>query len=324
MKALVCREFGALDRLQVCELPAPPLPKGHVRVKVACASVNYPDALMVQGLYQVKPPLPFVPGAECAGTVIEAGEGVTQLRAGDRVLALCWTGAFATETVVDARLVLPLPAGVDPALAAALPMTYGTAYHALLDRARLQAGETLLVLGAGGGVGLAAVELGRRLGATVIAAASSAAKLDAARARGADHAVDYAAQDLRAELKRITGGRGPDVVLDPVGGAYAEPALRAIAWEGRYLVVGFAAGEIPRLPLNLPLLKGCAVVGVFWGEFLKREPARGAAQLQQLLAWLADGSLQPHVSARVPLEGASDALRTVYERGAVGKLVVEP
>ncbi|MCZ8130945.1 MAG: NADPH:quinone oxidoreductase family protein [Steroidobacteraceae bacterium] len=324
MRAVVCSEFGPLDRLEVRELPEPPLPPGHVRVKVTCASVNYPDALMVLGAYQVKPALPFVPGAELAGTVTEVGEGVTHLRPGDRVLALCWLGAFATEAVVEARLALPLDAAIDFAHAAALPMTYGTAFHALLDRAQLRAGETLLVLGAGGGVGLAAVELGRHMGATVIAAASSSAKLEAARARGADHAIDYGTQDLRAELRRITGGRGPDVILDPVGGSYAEPALRSIAWGGRYLVVGFAAGDIPRVPLNLPLLKGCAVIGVFWGEFLKREADRGADELRQLLAWLKDGTLRPLVSARVPLERAAEAMRTVHERGAVGKIVVEP
>jgi len=324
MKALLCRKFASLDELSVEDVPAPIAGPGQVLMDVKAASVNYPDALIVQGKYQVRPPLPFVPGGELAGVVRAVGDGVKHLKPGMPALALTQTGAFAEQAVVDARMVLPLDPSVDLASAAAMPMTYGTMHHALSDRAQLQAGETLLVLGAGGGIGTAAIELGKLAGATVIAAASSAEKLAAAKRCGADHMIDYSTQDLRARLKEITGDKGVDVVCDPVGGAYAEPALRSTAWRGRYLVIGFAAGEIPKIPLNLPLLKGCSIVGVFWGDFMRREPQHGARDLLQLAAWLREEKIRPVISARYPLAEGRDALRHVFERRAVGKILIVP
>jgi NADPH2:quinone reductase len=322
MKALVCKEYGSLEALRVEDVPAPVVGPGQVLIDVAAAAVNFPDALLVQGKYQTKPPLPFIPGAELAGTIAAVGDGVDPARVGTPVLAVPGRGAFAEQVVVTAGAALSLDPAIDLATAAALPLTYGTAYHALLDRAQLQPGETLLVLGAGGGVGLAAIELGKILGATVIAAASSQEKLDAAASRGATHLINYASEDLRARLKDLTGDRGVDVVCDPVGGAYAEPALRATGWRGRYLVIGFAAGDIPRIPLNLTLLKGSAIVGVFWGEFMRREPQRAATDLAQLVDWLREGRLNPLITARYPLEKAGVALSAIYERKVTGKLLI--
>jgi NADPH:quinone reductase len=324
MKALFCRNFAPLDELSVADVPDPVPGAGQVLIDVRAASVNYPDALMVQGRYQVRPPLPFVAGGELAGIVRATGEGVRHLEAGMPVIALTMTGAFAEQAVADARMVLPLDPAVDLNSAAAMPMTYGTMHHALSDRAQLQAGETLLVLGAGGGIGTAAIELGKIAGATVIAAASSAEKLAAARQCGADHLVDYSKEDLRARLKEITGEKGVDVVCDPVGGPYTEPALRSTAWRGRYLVIGFAAGDIPKIPLNLPLLKGCSIVGVFWGDFMRREPQQGGRQLLQLATWLREGRIHPLVSARYPLAEGREALRHVFERRAIGKVLIVP
>jgi NADPH2:quinone reductase len=322
MKALVCKEFGPLEALRIADVPAPVAGPGQVVIAVTAASVNFPDALIVQGKYQTKPALPFIPGAELAGTIAAVGEGVEKSLLGTPVLTVSGRGAFAEQIVVKADAALPLDAAIDVATAAALPLTYGTAYHALLDRAQLQAGETLLVLGAGGGVGLAGIELGKILGATVIAAASSREKLDAAASRGATHLINYTTEDLRTRLKEITGDRGVDVVCDPVGGAHAEPALRATGWRGRYLVIGFAAGDIPRVPLNLTLLKGSAIVGVFWGEFMRREPQRGATELAQLIAWLREGRLRPLITARYPLANAGAALAAIYERKVTGKLLI--
>jgi NADPH:quinone reductase len=322
MKALVCKAFGSLESLQVEDVPAPIAAPGQVVIDVVAASVNFPDALIVQGKYQVKPALPFIPGAEVSGTIAGVGEGVDSALIGTRVLAVCGRGAFAQQVAVKAEAALPLDDDIDLATAAAMPLTYGTAYHALLDRADLQPGETLLVLGAGGGVGLAAIELGKILGATVIAAASSQEKLDAAASRGATHLINYTTEDSRARLKDITGDNGVDVVCDPVGGPHTEPALRATGWRGRYLVIGFAAGDIPRIPLNLTLLKGSAVIGVFWGEFMRREAARGAAELAQLVTWLREKRLRPLVTERYPLANAAAALAAVYERKVTGKLLI--
>jgi NADPH2:quinone reductase len=324
MHALLCRAFAPLEALDVADVPAPVAGAGQVLIDVKAASVNYPDALMVQGTYQVRPALPFIPGSEFSGVVVAVGSGVRHLQPGMHAVAISMTGAFAEQAVVDASLVLPLDPAVDLASAAAMPMTYGTVYHALWDRAQLQPGETLLVLGAGGGIGTAAVELGKIAGATVIAAASSAEKLAAAQRCGADHLIDYTQEDLRARLKDLTGGKGVDVVCDPVGGAFAELALRSTAWRGRYLAIGFAAGEIPRIPLNLPLLKGCSIVGVFWGDFLRREPQQGAKQLLQLASWLREGKIHPLVSATYPLAQGAEALRHVFERQAVGKILIIP
>lgn len=324
MKALVCQAFGPLEDLVVKDVPDPTPGPGQVVVRVQTASVNYPDALTVLGRYQFKPNLPFTPGHEIAGQVLAVGEGVKHLAPGATVAGMASLGAFAEQVVLDARSAMPLDPAIDPALAACLPTTYGTMHHALTDRARLKAGETLLVLGAGGGVGTASIELGKITGATVIAAASSAEKLQAAQGCGADHLIDYTKEDLRERLKQITGGKGVDVVVDPVGGPYSELALRSTAWNGRFLVIGFAAGEIPKIPLNLVLLKGCSIVGVFWGDFMKREPRRGAQELAELAGWLKAGRLRPVVSARYPLTDAVAALKHVFERRAIGKVLIQP
>jgi NADPH:quinone reductase len=322
MKALVCREFQPLDALKVEELPTLVAQKGQVVISVKFASVNFPDALIVQGKYQYKPKLPFTPGSEVSGFIKSVGPEVSRLKVGTPVLVISPLGAFAEEMLADETQVVPLPDGIDMKIAAGLPMTYGTSYHALQDRGQLQRGETLLVLGAGGGIGLAAVELGKLMGATVIAAASSDEKLQAARNCGADHLIRYTDQDLRTRIKEITGEKGVDVVIDPIGGSLTESALRSTGWNGRYLVIGFAAGEIPRIPLNLALLKGCSIVGVFWGEFMKRQPRDAMREMKQLLDWMIQGKIRPHISREFPLSEAPSALQAVYERKATGKVVI--
>ena len=322
MKALLCREFAGLEKLTVEELPSPTPGEGQVLVAVKFASVNFPDALMVQGKYQFKPPLPFTPGSEFSGVVKAIGSGVTKFKVGQSVLSPSLRGAFAEEVLAPEAALIPVANGVDMAAAAGMPMTYGTCYHALKDRGQLKPGETLLVLGAGGGIGVAAVELGKLMGATVIAAASSDEKLQAAKSRGADHLINYNTEDLRARLKEIVGDKGVDVVLDPVGGNYAEPALRSTGWNGRFLVVGFAAGDIPKIPINLTLLKGSAIVGVFWGEFMKRQPKDGQAQMAQLVEWLEQGKIKPLVSKQFKLSDSKAALEAVFTRQATGKIVI--
>ncbi len=286
------------------------------------AGVNFPDVLIIQNKYQFKPELPFAPGAELAGVVSAVGEGVTNAKVGDRVIASTGWGAFAQKVKVSAKKIIPMPAGVDFDVAAAFTLTYGTSYHALVDRGTLKAGETLLVLGAAGGVGLAAIEIGKALGARVIAAASTAEKLAVCREHGADETINYTTEDLRERLKALTGGKGPDVVYDPVGGGFAEPAFRSIAWRGRYLVIGFANGEIPRLPLNLALLKGASIIGVFWGDFVAREPKNFAADLATMFGWVAQGKLRPHISARYPLEQGARAIEDMMNRKVVGKVII--
>jgi NADPH2:quinone reductase len=295
-----------------------------VVIDVKAAGVNFPDVLIIQNKYQLKPTLPFAPGAEAAGVIKEVGAGVTGFAAGDRVIAMTMYGAFAEECVARADQLIHMPAGLDFAAAAAFTLTYGTSWHALRDRGQLRAGETLLVLGAAGGVGIAAIEIGKALGARVIAAASSPEKLAVCRAHGADETIDYAAEDLRARLKAIVGDRGVDVVYDPVGGTYTEPAVRSTGWRGRYLVVGFANGEIPRIPLNLLLLKGSSLVGVYWGDWTRREPGAAAAGMAELLGWLSAGKLKPHVAGRYPLARAGEAIAALAGRKVAGKLVVEP
>jgi NADPH2:quinone reductase len=321
---LLCREFAPLDALRVEDCPDPVAEDGHVVIDVAAASVNYPDALMVQGKYQLKPELPFIPGFECAGTISEVGADCGDLRVGMRVFGFAEYGCIAGKVAMPAASVIGIGKSLAFERAAVLPLTYGTVYHALKDRADLRPGESLLVLGAGGGIGTAAIELGKLMGATVIAAASSADKLDLARRLGADHTIDYTAADWSDQIKAITGGKGLDVVCDPVGGAFTEPAFRSTGWRGRYLVIGFAAGEIPRLPLNLPLLKGSSIVGVFWGEFRRREPARFLEELEWLVAQASAGRLDPAISSRYPLADAVAALAEVYERRAKGKVIVTP
>jgi len=322
MKAILCKQFGPPDSLVFEEVASPRAGPGEVVVSVKAASVNFPDVLIIQNKYQFKPPLPFSPGSELAGVVKEAGEGVTAFRPGDKVIAFTTYGAFAEEVKTEAARLLPLPQGMDFASGAAFLLTYGTSDHALRDRAALKAGETLLVLGAAGGVGLAAVEIGRALGARVIACASSDDKLAVCREHGADATINYAGEDLRERIKVLTDGRGVDVVYDAVGGPYTEPAFRSIAWRGRLLVVGFAAGEIPKLPLNLPLLKGASIVGVFWGDFARREPRQFGESVRQLGAWYREGKLRPHVSQTMPLARAADALKLMAARQVKGKLVL--
>jgi len=322
MKAVLCKAYGPPESLVVEEVLAPDPGPGEVVVSVKAASVNFPDVLIIQNKYQVKPPLPFSPGSELAGVVKAVGEGVTDVKAGDAVLAITGYGAFAEEVTTDARRLLPIPSGMDFAAAAAFGLTYATSDHALRDRGNLQRGETLLVLGASGGVGLAAIEIGKALGAHVIACASTDDKLAVCREHGADATINYATEDLRDRIKALTDGKGPDVIYDAVGGPYTEPALRSIAWRGRLLVVGFAAGDIPKIPLNLTLLKGCAIVGVYWGEFTRREPERFAESVGQLERWYRDGKLKPHVSRTFPLERAADALKLMAERKVIGKVVL--
>ena len=324
MKAVLCKQYGMPDTLVLEEVASLAPAAGQLVVSMKAAGVNFPDALIIQGKYQVKPPMPFSPGSELAGVVKAVGEGVQNFKLGDAVIAYAGYGAYAEEVAVDARTCIPMPAGVDFKVAASFMMTYGTSYHALKDRARLQPGETLLVLGAAGGVGSAAVELGKLMGARVIAAASSEDKLEACRKLGADATINYSSEDLREAIKRITEGKGVDVVYDPVGDKFAEPAMRDMAWGGRYLVIGFAAGEIPKIPLNLPLLKGFSIVGVFWGSFTRKEPKQNQANVQELLGWIAAGKLKPLVSAAYPLAEAARALKDVLERKVMGKVVLVP
>ena len=324
MKAIQCVEWGLPERLALVDVDLPEPGARDVRVRVEAAGVNFPDALIVQKKYQVQPPLPFIPGTEVAGTIDAVGAEVKHLKSGDRVAAIVGTGGFAQFVCAPATLVAPLPDGIASDTAAAFTLTYATSHHALFDRAGLKAGETLAVLGAGGGVGLAAVELGKIAGATVIAAASSDEKLAAAREHGADVSINYSRVELRDALKEATGGRGVDVIYDPVGGRYAESALRSLAWRGRLLVVGFADGQIPQLPANLLLIKGTSAVGVFWGEFARREPRENVRMMGELFAWLAQGKLKPHVSRAYPLRETPQALEALLERRAVGKLVINP
>jgi len=323
MRAIVCEAHGPPEALVLRgDVPVPEPGPGELRIRVRAAGVNFPDSLVIQNLYQVQPPLPFSPGSEAAGTVDAVGAGVTGFAVGDRVAAMTIHGAFAEAVTVPAGRVVPVPDGMDFETAAGFTMAYGTSYHALKQRAGLAPGETVLVLGAAGGVGLAAVELARAMGARVIAAASSDAKLALARSRGADDAINYAEADLRAAVRDLTGGRGVDVVYDPVGAGLAETAFRTLAWQGRYLVVGFAGGTIPSLPLNLPLLKGSSLVGVFWGAFVKNEPMRHRENVAELYRWYAEGRLKPHVSRRFSLEEAPQAIRWIMDRKADGKVVV--
>lgn len=323
MKAVICHEFGPIETLSVEDCPDPAAGRGEIVVDVHAAGVNFPDGLMVRGEYQVKPPRPFTPGSEVAGIVRALGEGVSEFSVGDRVVALCGIGGFAEQVSVQAERALKLPDSMDFETASGFMLVYGTSLHALQECGRLRAGETLLVLGAAGGVGLAAVEIGHAMGARVIAAASTEAKLTLARAHGADLTINYATADLKTELKRLAPA-GVDVAYDPVGGALTEAAVRGLAWGGRLLVVGFAAGDIPKLPLNLLLLREGEAKGVFWGTWTAREPAAHARNVAKLFAWVADGTLNPHVSGIYSLAQTSEALGEVMQRRALGKIVLVP
>lgn len=322
MHAWICKDPVGVDALTWTELPLPVPKAGEVLIEIRAASLNFPDLLMVQNKYQIKPPLPFVPGAEYAGVVQAVGEGVTHLQPGQNVACLSGTGGFATHVAAPAALCMPLPPGFPLVDAAAFIMTYATSHHALVDRAQLQAGETVLILGAAGGVGTAAIQIAKAVGARVIAAASSDEKCALCQSLGADATLNYSSQNLREALKQLTDGKGPDVIYDPVGGDLAEPALRSIAWRGRYLVVGFAAGPIPSLPLNLVLLKGASLVGVFWGEFAKREPQANAAMMKQLAQWYLQGKIKPVIDRTLPMSELQHALVTLGSRSVKGKLVL--
>jgi NADPH2:quinone reductase len=318
----MCKAFGPPESLVIEEVEDPKPASGQVVVDIEACAVNFPDVLMIQDMYQFKPPLPFSPGAEVAGTVSAVGDGVDILDVGDRVIASPGWGGLAEKVAVDAQSAIQVPDGIDLVHASSFLYAYGTAHYALKDRGQLKPGETLLVLGAAGGVGLAAVELGAAMGANVIAAASTDDKLELCREHGATMGINYASEDLKTRIRELTGGVGADVVYDPVGGAYSEPALRSTAWEGRFLVIGFADGEIPRIPLNLALLKGCSIVGVFWGAFVGRERQRHRENVAELLDWWQEGRLHPHVSTTYPLERASEAIRELADRKAKGKVVV--
>jgi NADPH2:quinone reductase len=324
MRAVRVHELKGPEGLRVDELDAPDVGAGEVAIAVRAAGVNFPDVLLTYGKYQFKPPTPFVPGGEVAGVVAAVGPGVEDVKVGERVAATMIHGAFAERVVVPEPSVVKVPDAVGFEHAAATLLTYLTTIHALVDRAALKPGETLLVLGASGGVGTAAVQLGKLLGARVIAAAGSAEKLAYCTSQGADAVIDYATEDLKERVKALTHGRGADVVYDAVGGPWSEPALRAIAWEGRHLVIGFAAGDIPRLPLNLALLKGCQIVGVFWGQFAMREPLKNRKNGEQVLRWIAEGKLAPHVDRVLPFAQATEALRALERREVRGKLVLTP
>jgi NADPH2:quinone reductase len=322
MKAVLCKELGPPEKLVVEEVPSLKPGKGQVVVSVKAAGVNFPDILIIQGKYQFKPEPPFSPGGEVAGVVKEVGEGVIGWKPGERVIAGSTYGGFAQEMAVEADRLIRMPEGMDFVAGSAFLLTYGTSYHALKDRAQLKAGETLLVLGASGGVGIAAIQIGKAMGARVIAAASSDAKLAVCRQNGADELINYASEDLRSRVKALTAGKGIDVVYDPVGGPYSEPALRDMAWNGRFLVVGFAAGEIPKVPLNLALLKGCSIVGVFWGAFTRNEPERNRRNNEELMQLFAAGKVKPHIHATYPLERAAEALNEVLYKRVSGKVVL--
>ena len=331
MKALQCVELAGPEKLIFTEVDDPKLGSGQVLIEIKAASVNFPDVLMIQGLYQNQPPMPFIPGAECSGVIAEIGEGVNSCNIGDHVFVMAGTGCFAEKLVIDATSVSLIPKTMDFPIAAALPMTYGTSLYALKQRANLQPEETLLVLGAAGGVGLSAVELGKAMGAKVIAAASSDEKIKICLEHGADEAFVYPSgnldrdqqKELSNKIKELTGGLGVNVVYDPVGGSFSEPAIRALAWEGRFLVIGFAAGEIPKPPLNLALLKNCQIIGVFWGAWTLMFPAEYQDNLQELFDLHADGRINPEISDRFSLEESAAAIAHLKNRKAKGKVIID-
>ncbi len=322
MKAIVCEQYGPPSDLVYKEVESPQPKKKEVVVEIKACSVNFPDTLIIQGLYQFKPPLPFTPGSDIAGVIKSVGEGVKHLKVGQEVFGFVATGGFAEEVAAPASGIFPKPPTMDFPTAASFMMAYGTSYHALKDRAKLKEGETLVVLGASGGVGLAAVELGKLMGAKVIAAASTDEKLALCKEYGADETINYSTEDLKKRIKELTGGKGADVVYDPVGGKYSEAALRATAWEGRFLVIGFAAGDIPKIPLNLALLKGCDIVGVFFGSFAMRTPKANVQNTMELMQMFAKGQLKPHIHGIYPLADTQKALEEMMNRNVRGKIII--
>ena len=324
MKAIVCHNFSDLDQLTFEDIDAPTPGANELLIDIHATGINFPDALMVMGLYQVKPPLPFSPGMEVAGTVTAVGADVNRFKVGDRIVAGCQTGGYAQQVCIPEQAAFAIPQGISDAEAAALLIAYGTAHHALKQRANLKSGESLLVLGAAGGTGLAAVQIGKAMGANVIAACSTEEKLQTAKSHGADHLINYQEADLKAELKQITQGKGVDVVYDPVGGDAFDICSRTMAWNGRLLVIGFTSGKIPKLPVNLALVKGYSLVGVFWGEFTQREPDVYAKNMQELFGWIESDVFRPVIDSEVPLEQAVDALKKVMQRKVQGKLIIKP
>ena len=322
MHAWLCENPVGVDALTWKELPTPQPGKGQVLIRIQAASLNFPDLLIVQNKYQMKPELPFVPGSEYAGVIEAVGEGVTDLKVGQAVACLSGTGGFGTHTLAPAKLCMPLPPGFPPVDAAAFIMIYATSHHALMDRGELKAGETVLVLGAAGGVGMSAIQIAKQAGARVIAAASTDEKCAFCKTLGADDTINYSTEDLRERLKALIGGKGPDVIYDPVGGEFTEAAFRSIAWRGRHLVVGFAAGEIPAIKINLPLIKGASLVGVFWGDFARREPAANAAMMQTLASWYAQGKIKPVIDRQMPMSELKAAYARMGSREVMGKLVL--
>ena len=323
MKAILCKEYGPAETLVIEDVPSPEVKGRGVKVRVKAAGLNFPDTLIIENKYQLKPSLPFSPGGEMAGEVIEVGDKVTRFKVGDRVAGLTGYGAFAEEVIVPEQNLLPVPDGMSDEKAAAFTMVYGTSYYALKQRGNLQPGETLLVLGASGGVGLATVELGKAMGAKVIAAASSAEKLAVAKEAGADELINYTEEPLKDAVKKLTHSKGLDVIYDPVGGDFTEQALRAMGWNGRHLIIGFAAGDIPKIPANLTLLKGCSVVGVFWGSFTQREPEASAQNMMELMKLYAEGKIDPKISAVYDFEDYAEALGALTGRKATGKVVLK-
>ncbi len=324
MRAVICKEWGGPEKLTVEEVAAPPMRDGAVRIAVHAAGVNFADILLIAGQYQEKPAFPFTPGAEAGGVVTEVGDGVKGLKPGDRVMALTGLGAFAEQAVVDAAKVMRIPDKMDFASAAAFPVAYGTSHGALEWRARLQPGEWLLVTGAAGGVGLTAVEIGKAMGAKVIACAGGADKLAIAQQHGADHLIDYSKEDIRERVKAITGGKGVNVVYDPVGGDAFDAALRSIAWGGRIIVIGFAAGRVPQIPANIVLVKNIDIIGFYWGSYQAHKPQLLASSFAQLFRWFEEGKIKPHVSHRLDLDHVAQALEALRERKSTGKVVVTP
>jgi NADPH:quinone reductase len=324
MKAALCKSLDGPQAIAIEDAPEPQAGRGEAVVRVTAAALNFFDTLITRGKYQHKPELPFSPAGEVAGVVEAVGEGVASVAPGDRVAAYLGWGGAREKVAISAEALIPIPAGVADDVAAGVSITYGTAIHGLGDRGRLRAGETVAVLGAAGGAGLAALEIAKLMGARVIAVASTPEKLEVCRAHGADDLVDYARGNLRDELRALTQGRGVDVVYDCVGGEFAEPALRSMAWQGRFLVVGFAAGDIPKVPLNLLLLKGCAAIGVFWGEAVKRDPAGHRANMTRVLGWVAEGRLRPRTHATYPLAHIAEAIGVLERREATGKVIVKP
>ena len=322
MHAWLCENPVGVEALNWKEIPTPTPQKGQVLVRIEAASLNFPDLLIVQNKYQMKPDLPFVPGSEYAGVIEAVGEGVTDLKVGQSVACLSGTGGFGTHTLAPAKLCMPLPPGFPAVDAAAFIMIYATSHHALIDRAALKAGETVFILGAAGGVGTAAIQIAKAAGARVIAAASTDEKCALCKSLGADETINYTTQNMREVLKALTDGKGPDVIYDPVGGDFAEPAFRSIAWRGRYLVVGFASGPIPALPFNLALLKGASIVGVFWGDFARREPQANAAMMAELAKWYAEGKVKPVIDRTMPMSDLKAAYAHMGSRGVMGKLVM--